>query len=70
MHRSWMKALVIVAAGALVSCERKEPNIELIQDMMESPAIKVRITIWKNQISALIFCHLRELFHVVSSLTR
>lgn len=42
MHRSWMKALVIVAAGALVSCERKEPNIELIQDMMESPAIKAQ----------------------------
>jgi len=34
--------LIVATVSLLTACERKEPNIELIQDMMESPAIKAQ----------------------------
>src|SRR5437763_550160 len=43
MRQNPMSHLILIATAIVISaCDHKEPNVELIQDMMVSPAMKAQ----------------------------
>lgn len=42
--KKWSLSLIVLAVVALIGCDKSKPNLELIQDMMDQPALKAQDT--------------------------